>query len=60
MELKGEALEAELNSWSRLDSEWLSWNDRNGFKDEESLQEFGSTVSKESLIDNHQDKLQKL
>ena len=53
MELKGEVLETELNSWSRLDLiEWLCWNDRNGvYKDDESLQEFGNTVSKEEAIE---------
>ena len=53
MELRGEALETELNSWSRLDLiEWLSWNDRNGvYKDEESLQEFGNTVRKKEAIE---------
>lgn len=53
MELKGESLENELNTWSRLDLiEWLSWNDRNGvYKDEESLQEFGNIVSKEEAIE---------
>ena len=53
MELKGEVLETELNSWSRLDLiEWLCWNDRNGvYKDDESLQEFGDTVSKEEAIE---------
>jgi hypothetical protein len=53
MELKGEALEKELISWSRLDLiEWLSWNDRNGvYRDNESLQEFGNTVSKEEAIE---------
>lgn len=53
MELKGEALETELNSWSRLELiEWLCWNDRNGvYKDEESLQEFGNIVSKEEAIE---------
>lgn len=53
MELRGEVLETELNSWSRLDLiEWLCWNDRNGvYKDEESLQEFGNTVSKEEAIE---------
>ena len=53
MELKGDALETELNSWSRLDLiEWLSWNDRNGvYRDDESLQEFGNTVSKEEAIE---------
>ena len=53
MELRGEALETELNSWSRLELiEWLCWNDRNGvYKDEESLQEFGNIVSKEEAIE---------
>ena len=53
MELKGEALETELNSWSRLELiEWLCWNDRNGvYKDDESLQEFGNMVSKEEAIE---------
>ena len=53
MELRGEVLEVELNSWTRLDLiEWLSWNDRNGvYKDEESLQEFGNTVNKEEAIE---------
>ena len=53
MELKGADLENELNSWSRLDLiEWLCWNDRNGvYRDEDSLQEFGNTVSKELAIE---------
>lgn len=53
MELRGDALEKELNYWSRLDLiEWLCWNDSNGvYKDEESLQEFGNTVSKEEAIE---------
>lgn len=53
MELKGNALEKELNSWSREDLiEWLSWNDRNGvYKDEDSMREFGTTVSKEEAIE---------
>jgi hypothetical protein len=52
MELRGDALKNELSSWSRLDLiEWLCWNDRNGvYKDDESLQEFGNTVSKEEAI----------
>jgi hypothetical protein len=52
MELKDDALETKLNSWSRLDLiEWLCWNDRNGvYKDDESLQEFGNTVSKDEAI----------
>jgi len=53
MLLRGDNLEAELNSWTRLDLiEWLFWNDRNGvYKDNESLQEFGNTVSKEEAIE---------
>ena len=53
MELQGADLENELNSWSRLDLiEWLCWNDRNGvYRDEDSLQEFGNTVSKELAIE---------
>lgn len=53
MELRGDTLLAELNSWSRLDLiEWLCWNDRNGvYRDAESLQEFGNTVSKEEAIE---------
>ncbi|MNR22804.1 hypothetical protein D3C85_1397790 [compost metagenome] len=53
MELRGDALESELNSWSRLDLiEWLCWNDRNGvYRDEDSLQEFGNTVSKEEAVE---------
>jgi hypothetical protein len=52
-ELKGEALETVLDSWSRLDLiEWLCWNDRNGvYRDDESLQEFGNTVSKDEAIE---------
>ncbi len=53
MELKGEALETELNSWSRLDLiEWLSWNDRNGvYKDEDSMREFDNILTKEEAIE---------
>jgi hypothetical protein len=53
MDMRGDVLKAELNSWSRLDLiEWLCWNDRNGvYKDDESLQEFGNTVSKEEAIE---------
>ena len=52
MELSGDKLQSELNSWTREGLiEWLSWNDRNGvYKDEESLKEFGNTVSKEEAI----------
>ena len=53
MELRGDVLFNELNSWSRLDLiEWLSWNDRNGvYKDEESLAEFNNILSKEEAIE---------
>lgn len=53
MELRGDALEAELNSRSRLDLiGWLCWNDRNGvYKDDESLQEFGNIVSKSEAFE---------
>jgi hypothetical protein len=39
MELSGDKLQSELNSWSREDLiEWLCWNDRNGvYRDEQSL-----------------------
>ncbi len=52
MEHKGEGLVTELNSWSRLNLiEWLCWNDANGvYKDEESLQEMGNTMTKEEAI----------
>ena len=53
MELKGEALETELNSWSRLQLiEWLCWNDRNGvYRDDQSLQEFDNILGKEEAIE---------
>ena len=53
MDLKGDVLFNELNSWSRLDLiEWLCWNDRNGvYKDEDSLAEFGNVLSKEEAIE---------
>lgn len=53
MELKGDVLINELNTWSRLDLiEWLCWNDRNGvYKDEESLAEFDNILSKEEAIE---------
>ena len=53
MELSGDKLQLELNEWSREDLiEWLCWNDRNGvYRDEESLHEFGNTVSKEEAIE---------
>ena len=53
MKLKGEALETELNSWSRLELiEWLCWNDRNGvYRDDQSLQEFDNILGKEEAIE---------
>lgn len=53
MELKGETLVTELNSWSRLYLiEWLCWNDRNGvYKDEDSMREFDNILSKEEAIE---------
>lgn len=53
MELKGEVLETELNSWSRLELiEWLCWNDRNGvYRDDQSLQEFDNILGKEEAIE---------
>ena len=53
MELKGEALETELNSWSRLELiEWLCWNDRNGvYRDDQSLQVFDNILGKEEAIE---------
>lgn len=53
MELRADVLKNELDSWSRLDLiEWLCWNDRNGvYRDEDSLNEFGNTVSKEEAIE---------
>jgi hypothetical protein len=53
MELSGDTLQLELNFWSREDLiEWLSWNDRNGvYKDEDSLREFDSILSKEEAIE---------
>ena len=53
MELSGDTLQSELNSWSREDLiEWLSWNDRNGvYKDEDSLREFDNILSKEEAIE---------
>lgn len=53
MELRGNDLATELNSWARLDLiEWLCWNDRNGvYNDEQSLQEFGNILSKEEALE---------
>lgn len=53
MELKGDVLKKELNSWDRSDLiEWLCWNDRNGvYRDEESLEEFGNICTKEEAIE---------
>lgn len=53
MELRGDALQTELNTWKRLDLiEWLCWNDHNGvYRDEDSLQEFGNICSMEEAIE---------
>lgn len=53
MELKSDELAIELETSSRLELiDWLCWNDRNGvYRDNESLQEFGNTVSKEQAIE---------
>lgn len=53
MELRGDTLQSELNSWSREDLiEWLCWNDRNGvYKDEDSMREFDNILSKEEAIE---------
>lgn len=53
MELRGDSLKTELNSWSRLELiEWLCWNDKNGvYRDEESLGEFGNIMTKEEAIE---------
>lgn len=53
MELSGDNLQLELNSWSREEIiEWLCWNDRNGvYKDEDSLREFDNILGKEEAIE---------
>lgn len=53
MDLQGDILFNELNSWSRLDLiEWLCWNDQNGvYKDEDSLAEFGNILNREEAIE---------
>lgn len=53
MELRGDILQTELNSWSRQELiEWLSWNDRNGvYTDEDSMQEFNNILGKEEAIE---------
>lgn len=53
MELRGDKLENELNSWSRLELiAWLCWNDPNGvYNDDQSLLEFNNVVSKEEAIE---------
>ena len=53
MELSGNKLHIELNSWSRVDLiEWLCWNDRNGvYKDDDSLREFENILSKDEAVE---------
>jgi hypothetical protein len=52
MELSGDKLQVELNSWSRSDLiDWLVWNDRNGvYRDEDSLREFDNILGKREAI----------
>lgn len=53
MEFKGEELETKLKCWTRLELiEWLCWNDRNGvYRDADSLQEFGNSLTKDEAIE---------
>lgn len=53
MELSGDKLKSELNTWSRQDLiEWLSWNDKNGvYRDEDSLREFDNILGKKEAIE---------
>lgn len=53
MELRGNELELELNSWSRNELiTWLRWNDPNGvYRDEDSLREFDNILSKSEAIE---------
>lgn len=52
MELKGDKLQFELNSWSREDLiAWLVWNDSNGiYRDEDSLREMGNVLGKDEAV----------
>ena len=53
MNLKGDELLKELDTWSRLNLiDWLSWNDRNGvYRDEDSLREFDQIISREEALE---------
>lgn len=53
MELRGDALQLKLNSWSRNELiTWLKWNDPNGvYRDEDSLREFDNILSKPQAIE---------
>lgn len=53
MKLRGDALQTELNSWSRQELiEWLSWNDSNGvYTDEDSMREFNNILGKKEAIE---------
>jgi len=53
MELRGDKLQLELNSWSRNELiTWLKWNDPNGvYRDEDSLREFDNILSKTEAIE---------
>lgn len=53
LELRGQALQAALNSKTRLELiDWLCWNDSNGvYRDEDSLREFDNILGKEEAIE---------
>jgi hypothetical protein len=52
MELGIEELQAELQSWERIELiEWLKWNDKNGvYSDDQSMKEFGNILEKDEAI----------
>jgi hypothetical protein len=53
MDLKGDVLLNELNSWSRLDLiEWLLSDSNGVYKDEESLAEFDNISKRRSYRNN--------
>lgn len=53
MELRGDALQLKLNSWSRNELiTWLKWNDPNGvYRDEDSLREFDNILGKPEAME---------
>ena len=46
-------MSTDLKSWTREELiDWLCWNDHNGvYRDEDSIQEFGNTMSKSEAIE---------